>query len=70
MRFDTLPRWCTWIAQDADGTWWAYEHQPNEADDAWYENEAGRCLRLGADDANARWRDSLRRAAPSDGRGD
>jgi len=60
---DDLPSWVQWLAQDADGTWWAYEAEPNEADHGWYENEVGRCLRLETGSANPDWRESLRRRA-------
>jgi hypothetical protein len=56
-----VPAWACWIAQDADGTWWAYEHAPNEADHGWYENEVGRSLRLGQTAPDLNWRQSLRR---------
>ena len=46
--FNQLPHWAHWLAQDADGTWWVFEHEPNLADSVWYENEVGRSLRLGA----------------------
>ena len=42
-----LPEWVAWIAQDADGAWWAYEAEPNKQDRGWYENEVGRIIRLG-----------------------
>lgn len=58
---DDLPPWVHWLAQDADGAWWAYEVEPNEADQGWYENEVGRSLRLEPGSANPRWRDSLQR---------
>jgi hypothetical protein len=47
MTFDKVPDWARWLAQDADGTWWAYEAEPNQQDTGWYENEVGRILRLG-----------------------
>jgi hypothetical protein len=48
MQFPTehLPDWARFVAQDADGTWWAYEAHPNENDTGWYENEVGRIKRL------------------------
>ena len=55
-----LPDWAHWLAQDADGTWWAFEAEPNEYDHGWYENEVGRCLRLDDGTPNPRWRESLR----------
>jgi hypothetical protein len=50
-----------WIAQDADGSWWGYEHSPNMADHGWYENEVGRIVRLGNDAPPADWQTTLRR---------
>jgi hypothetical protein len=47
MDFDKLPDWVDWLAQDADGTWWGYEAEPNQQDRGWYENEVGRILRVG-----------------------
>jgi hypothetical protein len=52
MEFDKLPGTGQgdWLAQDADGTWWAYEawaYEPNQQDRGWYENEVGRILRVG-----------------------
>jgi hypothetical protein len=46
MNFADLPDWVEWLAQDADGTWWAYEAEPNQQDRGWYENEVGRILRV------------------------
>jgi hypothetical protein len=44
---EQLPEWAEFLAQDADGTWWAYEAHPNQNDTGWYENEVGRIWRLG-----------------------
>lgn len=55
------PNWAHWLAQDADGSWWAFEAEPNEYDHGWYENEVGRCLKLDEREANPHWRESLRR---------
>ena len=44
---EAIPEWAEFLAQDADGTWWAYEAHPNEKDHGWYENEVGRIQRLG-----------------------
>lgn len=57
----TLPDWAEWLAQDADGTWWAYEASPNRHGSGWYENELGRCTRLYQDKPNPDWVHSLRR---------
>lgn len=56
-----LPAWVSWLAQDADGTWWAFEHEPNLSDRSWYENEVGRVLRLGMGEISGDWKDSLTR---------
>ncbi|MEJ2310143.1 MAG: hypothetical protein P8Z31_07120 [Gammaproteobacteria bacterium] len=55
----TLPAWAKWLAQDADGTWWAYEHEPNEGAVSWYENEVGASLRLLRQADNSGWRRTL-----------
>lgn len=56
-----LPDWADWIAQDADGTWWAYEAEPNQHDIGWYENEVGRIQRLSRAEPNPDWAESLTR---------
>jgi hypothetical protein len=60
---DKPPAWAEWLAQDADGTWWAYEVEPNQHDTGWYENEVGRYRRLGRGDPNPGWRDTLTRVS-------
>lgn len=57
----TIPDWAEWIAQDADGAWWAYEAEPNQHDTGWYENEVGQILRLEPGAPNPDWQESLRR---------
>jgi hypothetical protein len=54
-----LPAWVRWIAQDADGTWWGYEHEPNQGDRGWYENEVGSSIRLKKDPANPHWSQAI-----------
>ena len=54
-----LPDWVRWIAQDADGSWWAYEHEPNMSDSGWYENEVGRSFQLLRDTPNSLWRQEI-----------
>jgi len=56
-----LPDWAEFLAQDADGTWWAYEAHPNQQHNGWYENEVGRIARLGKGAPNERWEESLLR---------
>lgn len=55
----TFPAWARWIAQDADGAIWVFEHEPNEGATSWYENEVGRYLKVDHGEANPQWRDSL-----------
>lgn len=55
------PDWARWMAQDADGTWWCYEAEPNQQDRGWYENEVGRILRLGQAAPPADWTLTLTR---------
>lgn len=43
---ENIPSWAAYLAQDADGTWWAYEAHPNEMHNGWYENEVGRIRKL------------------------
>lgn len=54
-----LPAWAIWLAQDEDGTWWAYEAEPNQQHNGWYENEVGRIQRLVQTAAPADWRQCL-----------
>jgi hypothetical protein len=60
---ENLPGWALWLAQDADGAWWAYEAEPHQHDSGWYENEVGRCARLLLDTPNAAWRRTLKRVS-------
>lgn len=62
---DAYPSWVAWLAQDADGTWWAYECEPNEYDKGWYENEVGRSVRIRQLASNPDWRNSLRKITKS-----
>ena len=65
--FDNIPEWATWLAQDADGTWWAYEAEPNKQDHGWYENEVGRIVRLGLAAPPDDWEATLMRWEPQRG---
>lgn len=58
---NAIPDWANWIAQDADGTWWAYEAEPNQHDCGWYENEVGRSVKLNKGGSNPQWVTSLKR---------
>ena len=54
-----VPVWVGWIAQEASGSWWGYSVEPLRHDSGWYENEVGRCVRLG-ETPPADWASSLR----------
>jgi hypothetical protein len=57
---EDMPGWVRWIAQDSTGAWWGYSVEPLRNDSGWYENEAGRYVRLGRT-APGDWRNSLER---------
>lgn len=44
---------------DADGRWWAYEHEPNLAEKSWYENEVGRSIPVMGQPCEIPWQESL-----------
>jgi len=52
------PPWVRWIAQDSSGVWWGYSVEPLRNDTGWYENEVGRCIRLG-ETVSGDWERSL-----------
>ena len=56
-----LPEWVSWIAQDASGSWWGFEAEPNQGHNFWYENEVGRCVKLMDAADNLKWKDSLKK---------
>ena len=56
-----LPDWAAWIAQDADGAWWAYEAHPNQQEQGWYENEVGRIAPLGKTTPPVDWLATLKK---------
>lgn len=58
-----LPGWANWLAQDADGSWWAYEAEPHQQTSGWYENEVGRNMKISQQQPNRQWQSSLRRVA-------
>ena len=58
-----LPAWISWLAQDADGTWWGFEVEPNQSHQGWYENELGRYQKLSQAEPNPDWQSSLTRVS-------
>ena len=61
MKFDNLPLWANWMAQDEDGVWWAYEVEPLQHHKGWYENEVGRSIKLGLSDIPRDWKNTLKK---------
>ena len=61
VEFNEIPDWVCWIAQDEDGVWWGYQVEPNLSHHSWYENEVGRCVRLGKEAKNPHWLSTLKR---------
>lgn len=41
VRHKRIPEWALWLAQDSDGSWWAYQAEPLQNNRGWYENEIG-----------------------------
>lgn len=58
-RNQAIPAWVNWLAQDADGTWWGFEVEPNPSHQGWYENELGRYVKLVSEAPNPAWDSSL-----------
>jgi len=53
------PNWANWLAQDQDGTWWAYEVEPLKFHKGWYENEVGRYKKIRVDSPAINWKEQL-----------
>ena len=58
------PYWAHWLAQDASGVWWAYEHEPNQSHQGWYENEIGNCMRVFEEMSGTLWQFTLMHLEP------
>ena len=56
-----FPKWMRWLAQDADGKWWAYEHEPHIAAVSWYENEVGHSVFLEKTVTSEDWTKTLQK---------
>lgn len=65
LRGHDIPQWANWLAQDEDGTWWAYEAEPNQQHNGWYENEVGRIQRLTCASPPIAWQEALIRLTAS-----
>jgi len=60
MRFNEFPEWVCWVAQDADGSWWGFQVEPNQSHQSWYENEVGLSICLDKESVNPNWVESLK----------
>jgi hypothetical protein len=59
-----VPGWVRWVARDSSGVWWGYSVEPLRNDTGWYENEVGRCIRLGVSSPEG-WERSLESVKPA-----
>lgn len=56
-----IPTEIHWVAQDAAGVWWGFEHRPHAGGSGWRELDMTSFVKLGRGRANPNWRESLRR---------
>lgn len=56
-----IPAEIHWVAQDATGTWWGFEHRPHAGGSGWREMELSSFVKLGRGRPNPNWRGSLQK---------
>lgn len=56
-----IPAEIHWVAQDATGTWWGFEHRPHPGGSGWREMDMSSFVKLGRGRPNAQWRASLQK---------
>jgi len=56
-----IPTEIHWVAQDAAGVWWGFEHRPHAGGSGWRELDLSSFVKLGRGRANPNWRDSIRK---------
>lgn len=56
-----IPSEIHWVAQDATGTWWGFEHRPHAGGSGWREMDMSSFVKLGRGRPNANWRGSLQK---------
>lgn len=54
-----IPKWAQWLAKDADGKWWAYEHEPRPGRYR-FQVDTGEADIISTTSRNPNWRDTLR----------
>lgn len=57
---DKAPERANWIAQDADGSWWYFEHEPSAIGGYW-SGAVGKVRFVHKDAPNPNWRSTLAR---------
>lgn len=55
-----IPKWANWMAQDADGKWWAYKDEPKPRS-LRFQVDTGDADFIARTSPNPAWRDTLRR---------
>jgi len=60
MRLSEIPEWVCWLAQDADGSRWGFQVEPNQSHQSWYENEVGLSIFLRKEEVSSNWEGSLK----------
>lgn len=56
-----IPAEIHWVAQDAAGTWWGFEHRPHAGGSGWREMDMSSFVKLGRGRPNPNWRASLQK---------
>ncbi len=56
-----IPAEIHWVAQDAAGTWWGFEHRPHPGGSGWREMDMSSFVKLGRGRPNPNWRVSLQK---------
>jgi len=54
-----IPDKLKWMAQDANGDWFAYKRKPDTGFSSWLPK--GECIQIGRGDSNPDWRETLQR---------
>ncbi len=57
--WENAPDWAVWLAQDASGTWWWYEREPNTLGSRWAAVKLTPKQLAGRGDRNSDWRETL-----------
>lgn len=58
---DKAPEWANWIAQDANGSWWYFEHEPSAVGSCYWDGGFGKLGFVRKDAPSPNWRTTLAR---------